>query len=143
MSGAGRPAALVVAGFTAAYGLVMAIANARYHVVTNNFTPGSDFVLFTGGSGFPDDFGRNVFSGTVALGALFVVLALVVALAAGTRPALTLGAVLAVLACVLVATFSSEGNLLGAKPSAAAVLLAVAIYLLASSLPERADPADR
>lgn len=133
--GHGVPGRMVVAALPAAYGVVVAVANARNDVVTADFTPRSDWVLFGGDSGFPDDFGRNVFAGSVGLGVLFVGLAVLVAVVGGTRVARPLGIVAGAFSVLLVLTFRETGNLLGAKPSAAAVLLTVALYLVASSLP--------
>jgi hypothetical protein len=129
--GVGPP---TVAALTAGYGLLMIVANWRNDFVTNDLTTNDDWLLFGGDSGFPADFGRSTFAGTVALGLLFVGLAVVVAVIAETRAARPAGAAAAVASLVLVAAFSDSGSLLGAKPSAAAVLLAIALYLIASSL---------
>lgn len=126
---------LVVAALTGIYGLVVAVANARNGVVTTDFTPRADWLLFGGDSGFPDDFGRNVFAGSIGLGIAFVGLAVLVGFVGGTRVARPVGIVAGLASVLLVATYRDTGNLLGAKPSAAAVLLAVALYLMASSLP--------
>lgn len=133
---------IVVAVLTAAYGVLVAVSNARNSWFTNDFTSRGDVVLFGGDSGFPGDFGRAVFAGTVGLGLIFVGLAAVVAL--GRRePRVTrgVGAVAAALSVLLVLTYREDGNLLGARPSAAAVLLAVALYMLASTLTQPVRPA--
>lgn len=134
----------VVAVLTAAYGVLLVVANFRNDWVTNDFTRRGEMVLFGGASGFPGDFGRAVFAGTVGLGLLFAVLAALVALWGGApQVARSVGAVAAAVSVLLVLTYREDSNLLGARPSAAAVLLAVALYLLASSLTQplrQADP---
>lgn len=129
---ADKPLAVAVA--TACYGLLMVVTNWRNQLITNDFTKRDEFVLFGGDTGFPGDFGRNVFAGTVFLGLAFVGVGVVAGVLAGTRQARIIGAVLAAASLVLVATFGADRGILGAKPSAAAVLLAVALYLMASSL---------
>lgn len=128
-----RTGRLAVAAATAAYGIVMVVANWNNYFITNDFTPRSKWVLFNGSSGFPDDFGRSVFPGTIALGLMYIAVAALVALLAGTRPARVAGGVLVTVSLLLVVTYREDGNLLGARPSAAAALLAVGLYLVASA----------
>lgn len=124
-----------VAVIVAAYGAVVAVANARNPGLGRDFTRRDEWLLFGGDSGFPADFGRNVFPGSVALGIALVALAVLVALLAGRSRAWIGGGVAGAVALLLVVTFRDDGNLLGAKPSVSAVLLAVAFYLGASALP--------
>jgi hypothetical protein len=134
------PGRLAVSVLTAAYGVLVIVVNARNDVLTTDFT--TRWVLVGGRSGFPGDFGRSVLGGSVALGVLIVVVAAVVWLTAGRPSARLLGGVVALMALLLVATYRQSGNLLAARPGAAAVLLAVAFYLVASSLTPTARHAD-
>lgn len=134
---------ITVAVLTAAYGVLVVVSNLRNAWLTNDFTRRAEVVLFGGDSGFPGDFGRAVFAGTVTLGLLFVVLAVLVVLWGGTPLiARAVGAAAAAFSILLILTYREDGNLLGARPSAAAVLLAVALYLLASSLTQPSPEAD-
>ena len=135
MSPAPVPGRVAVSVMTASYGALVIVANARNDIITSDFT--SDWVLFGGGGGLPGDFGRNVFAGSVALGALFLLLAAVVWFTAGTRVALGPAVVAAGLSLVLLVTYRDSGNLLAARPAAAAVMLAVAFYLGSTTLVAR------
>jgi uncharacterized membrane protein YphA (DoxX/SURF4 family) len=120
-----------VALMTASYGALVAVANARNAVVTSDYT--REWVLFGGRTDVPGDFGRNVFAGSVALGLVFVLLAGATLLTAGRSSARWPAAVAGAFSLVLVGAYRDTGNLLAAKPSAAAVMLAVALYLAASA----------
>jgi hypothetical protein len=111
----------------------MAVANARNGVVTTEFT--REWVLVGSTTDFPGDFGRNVLAGTVALGVVVIGAGVAVLLTAGKRFARWAGLAVAALAAAVVLAYRDSGGLLGARPSAAAVLLAVALFLWASSLP--------
>lgn len=126
-----RPVRLGVAAIVAAYALVVIVANARNGLLPSTFT--SDWVLFGGGA-FPGDFGRNVFSGSIGLGVLLLLLAAAVAVTAGRPAARLIGGLAVAFGVVLVALYSSSGNLLAAKPAGAAVFAAVGLFLLASPL---------
>jgi ABC-type proline/glycine betaine transport system permease subunit len=119
-----------VALMTAAYGALVAVANARNDVITNDFT--TRWVLVGSRTDFPGDFGRNVLAGSVALGVVILAIAVAVWFTAGDRAGRAVGVVASLFAVLLVATYRDSGNVLAARPSAAAVLLAVGVYLLAA-----------
>ncbi|MGH9245286.1 MAG: hypothetical protein ACRD29_13410 [Acidimicrobiales bacterium] len=127
-AGAGRG---TVAALTAAYGLVVMVANVRNGFASSEFT--RDWVLFGGSTDVPGDFGRNVFAGTVALGLAFVMVAVATWYTAGRPVARATGAALIAAAAIVVVAYGEDGNLLGARPSAAAVLVTVGLRLLARS----------
>jgi uncharacterized membrane protein YphA (DoxX/SURF4 family) len=126
-----------VAVLTAAYGVLVAVANARNAIITSDFT--REWLLFGGRTDFPGDFGRNVFAGSVALGLLFVVLAGATLLTAGRSSARWTAGIAAAFSLLLVAAYRDTGNLLAARPSAAAVMLAVALYLATSAAPRAGE----
>ncbi len=112
-----------------AFGVVMAIANGRNGAFASHYT--RKWVLFGGSNGLPDDFGRNVFGGTIALGLVFVAVGLAIALPRG-RLAANVGLGVAVLGGLLVVLYRSSGNVLAAHPAAGAVLITAGIALVAS-----------
>lgn len=117
----------LAAGVIAAYGLLLVVANVR-NLAGPDFT--TDWVLFAGRTDFPGDFGRNVFAGSVLLGVLFALLAGAVWLTAGRSAARVVGIASALLGVVLLVAYRDGGNLLAARPSSAAVFLAVGLFLL-------------
>jgi uncharacterized membrane protein YphA (DoxX/SURF4 family) len=119
----------VVAGLVAAYGLIVVVANVN-NVAGTDFT--STWVLFGGATDFPGDFGRNVFAGSIVLGIVLVVLAAGTWLTAGRPAARVVGLASALVGLVLLVAYSDGGNLLGAKPSSAAVFFATGLFLLAA-----------
>lgn len=133
-----RQARLTVSLIVAAYGVVVIVANARNGLLPTTFT--SDWVLFGGGA-FPGDFGRNIFSGSIAFGVLLLIMAAAVWFTAGRRVALPIGAAAIVFAVVLIALYRSSGNLLAARPGVTAILAAVGVLLVASTLVRTPDPA--
>lgn len=133
-----RRVRLSVAGIVAAYGVVVAIVNVRNGLLPTTFT--RDWVLFGSGGDFPGDFGRNVFAGSIGLGVLLVLLAVAVAVTAGSSAARPIAAVAVVFGVVLVVLYDSSGNVLAAKPAVAAVFTAVGVFLLASPLADRSPP---
>ena len=120
-----------VAAIVAAYALVVNVANARNGLLPSTFT--REWVLFGGGA-FPGDFGRNIFAGSIGLGVVLLLLAAAVAVTAGRPAARFVGALAVAFGVLLVALYSSSGNILAAKPAGAAVFAAVGLFLLASSL---------
>lgn len=133
-----RKARLSISLIVAAYGLVVIVANARNGLLPTTFT--SDWVLFGGGA-FPGDFGRNIFSGSIAFGVLLLIMAAAVWFTAGRRVALPIGAAAIVFAVVLIALYRSGGNLLAARPGVTAILAAVGVLLVASALAPSPEPA--
>lgn len=123
---------LAVAGVIAAYAVVVMVANARNGLLPSTFT--RDWVLFGARNDFPGDFGRNVFSGSIGLGMLLLVVAVAVALTAGRPVARAVGATAVIFGVLLVALYDSDGNLLAARPAGAAVFAATGLFLLASPL---------
>lgn len=121
-----------MAAITAAYGVVVIVANARNGVLSGSFT--REWLLFGGGGGFPGDFGRNVFAGSIGLGVLFLLLAAAVAVTAGRSVARVVGGIAVGFGVLLLALFDSGGNLLAARPASAAVFAAVGVFLVASPL---------
>ena len=119
-----------VAAATAAYGLVVGVANVHNGLLTSRYT--QEWVLFGARNDVPGDFGRNVFAGSVGLALVFVVLAVAIVLTARRSSARWVAGPAAAFSLLLVATYRDAGNLLGARPAAAAVMLAVALYLAAS-----------
>lgn len=126
----------------AAYGVLVIVANLRNGFLPSSYT--GDWVFFGGGSDIPGDLGRNVFGGSVALGALILVLAVTMWLLAGRRAALPVGALAVAFSVVLLVLYDADGNLLAARPAPAAVLAAAALTLIASRLavPDRGQPVD-
>ena len=135
-----RQARLAISLVVAAYGVVVIVDNARNGLLPTTFT--TDWVLF-GGGGFPGDFGRNIFSGSIAFGVLLLIMAAAVWFTAGRRVALPVGAAAIVLAVVLIALYRSSGNLLAARPGVTAVLAAVGVFLVASASARSPEPSDR
>jgi len=125
-----RQARLTISAVVAAYGVVVIVANARNGLFSTTFT--REWVLF-GGGGFPGDFGRNVFAGSIAFGVLLLIMAAAVWFTAGRRIALPIGAAAVAFAIVLVLLYRSSGNLLAARPGVTAVLAAVGVFLVASA----------
>ncbi len=116
----------------AAYGALMIVANIRNGVLPSDYT--TDWVLFGGASDVPGDLGRNVFGGSVALGAFIVGLAAVMWLLAGRRAALPAGTVALAIAVLLLVLYDDGGNLLAARPAPAAVIAAAGLLLIGSVL---------
>jgi len=119
----------LVAGVVAGYGLIVIIANVK-NLAGPDLT--GDWVLFGGATGFPGDFGRNVFAGSVVLGIVFALLAAAVWLTAGRPAARLVGPASALVGLVLLVAYHDGGNLLAAKPSSAAVFFAAGLFLLAA-----------
>lgn len=136
-----RRVGLVVAAVVAAYGAVIILVNARNGLLPTSYT--RDWVLIGGSTDFPGDFGRNVFAGSIGLGLLFLIVAVAVAVTAGRAVARVVGAVALLVALVLLVLYDDGGNLLAARPSSAAVLAAVGLFLLASPLLAHEPAADR
>lgn len=128
---------VAVGGLIAGYGLVVLVANI-HNIAGSAYT--RDWLIFGSRTGFPGDFGRNVFPGSVLLGLLLVALGAVAWLTAGQPSARISGAVAVALAVVLIIVYRDSGNLLAAKASSAAVLLAVGLYLLTPPVPVAARP---
>lgn len=136
-----RQARLVISVVVAAYGVVVIVVNARNGLLSTTFT--NDWVLFGGSGDFPGDFGRNIFSGSIAFGVLLLIMAAAVWFTAGRRLAIPIGAAAILFAVVLIALYDSSGNLLAARPGVTAILAAVGVFLVASALdrnPERTGP---
>lgn len=124
------PKPATVAGWVGAYGAVMGMANAR-----RPFTGGAgEWLLFGSRTDLPGDFGRNVFSGSIALGLVFVALGTAALLSArlADRARLAAGASLLVLAAVGVFTSGPGGTALGlhSTTGSAAVLAALGLVMI-------------
>jgi hypothetical protein len=126
------PGRAAVSLLTAGYGAFVVIANARNDVITSDRT--SDWLLFGSRTDFPGEFGRATFGGTIALGVLFLALAVATWATAGKPSAWWPAGVAAVLALVILVSFRPNRGFLGSGPSASAVMLAVALYLAASAM---------
>ncbi len=125
------PGRTAVSLLTAGYGVFVLIANARSDVITSDRT--SDWVLFGSRTDFPGQFGRATFDGTIALGVLFLALAVATWATAGKPSAWWPAGVAAVLAVVILFSFRPDRGFLGSGPGAGAVMFAVALYLAAST----------
>lgn len=111
------------------FGAVMAVANSRNAAFPTHYT--QDWVLFGGGTGFPDDFGRSVFAGSIGLGLVIAVAGVIIVVARG-RIAAGLGLAMLLFGALIVVAYQSSGNVLAARPAGGAVLVAAGIALLAS-----------
>lgn len=120
-----------IAAIVAVYGLLVIVANARNGLLPTQYT--SDWVLFGGSTDFPGDFGRNIFSGSIAFGILLLIMAAAVWFTAGRRIAVPVGVAAIAFALVLLVLYRSSGNLLAARPAVAAVLAAVGLFLVVSA----------
>lgn len=117
----------LVAGAVIGYSVILGIANARSGLFPSGYT--SEFLIFSGGNGFPDDFGRNVFAGSIGLAILTGLAGLGGWRLWGTKPGRYLGGVLIVFGVVLLFLYRSSGNLLGARPAPLAVIAALGLWL--------------
>ena len=79
----------------------------------------------------------------MALGVLILVLAMVLWLLAGRRPALPAGAVTVAFAVLLLVLYHDGGNLLAARPAPAAVIAAAGLLLIGSALGVRTEETAR
>ncbi len=122
----------------AAYGVLVVVANARNGVLPTDFT--TDWLLFGGANDFPGDFGRNIFGGSIGFGLLLLLMAAAVWFTAGRRLALPVGVAAIAFAVLLVALYRDSGNLLAARPSVAAVLAAVGVFLAVSASAPSPEP---
>lgn len=124
---AARPMAVIVL----LYGAVVAITHAGAGLAGDL---NASWTLFGGSSPFPGDFGRNVFPGSIALGALLAVLAVVVWLLADAdqQVRVVCGWGLVVISAMLLFTYRSEGLILrlGSKATTASVLAALGLSLV-------------
>ncbi|MBA3280572.1 MAG: hypothetical protein H0U22_18095 [Geodermatophilaceae bacterium] len=127
---------LSAAAAVAVYGLIVIVANFRNGLLPRAYT--REWVLFGGSTDFPGDFGRNVFGSSIGFGILMLVLAAAVAVIAGRPAARLIGSLAVAFGVLLVALYSSSGNLLAAKPAGAAVIAVVGLFLLASPLAQEA-----
>ncbi|MBA3654996.1 MAG: hypothetical protein H0W70_12480 [Actinobacteria bacterium] len=108
------------------FGVVMAIIQSPNGLFPTHYT--SDLLLFGGGGGFPNGLGRSLFAGSAGLGLLIAAAGLAVG-AAPRRVGAVIGGAMVLFGLVLVATFRSSGNVLAARPSSSAVLVAVGLAL--------------
>jgi len=115
----------------AVYGLIVIVANARTGLFPTQYT--SDWVLFGGGA-FPGDLGRNIFAGSIGFGVLLLIMAAAVWFTAGRAVARPIGAVAILFGLLLLVLYRDSGNLLAARPGVAAVLVAIGVFLVASTL---------
>ncbi len=104
----------------------MAIVQSPNALFATRYT--RDLLLFGSGNGFPNSFGRNIFAGSVGLGLLIAAAGLAVG-AAPRRVGAVIGRAMVLFGLVLVVTFRSSGNVLAARPSSSAVLVAVGLAL--------------
>jgi len=121
----------VMAVVTALYGVAVAITHAGAGFTGDG---NGSWTLFGGSSAFPDDFGRNVFPGSIALGLLLVVVAIAVWFLADADAQVRrwCGWGTVVVSAALLFTYGPDGLLLrlGSKATTVAVLAAVGLTLL-------------
>lgn len=129
--GARRVRPALVAATVAAYGTLVAVANARNAVFASRGT--RDWLLVGGDTDFPGDFGRNVLAGSVALGVLIAAAGLVGARLSGRDAARWLGGGLVAVAVLLLVAFDDTGNVLAARPAPLAVVAALGLWLLGTT----------
>jgi hypothetical protein len=133
----------VLAVIVGLYGIVVAVAH-----IGAGFTGGGDdpWTLFGGSNDVPDEFGRGTFPGSIALGLLFVGIAMAMwILARAAPPTRTTGGYLLVaVAAILLVTYRSDGLAigLGSRAVSAAVLAAGGLALTAPP-PSGAEPPHR
>jgi hypothetical protein len=125
-----RAMAVVVA----LYGVVVAIAHAGAGLTGDG---NSAWTLFSGSTDLPDDFGRNVFPGSIALGLLFVAVGVALWLLADADDATrrVIGWILVALSVALLLTYGPDGLIvrLGSRATSVAVLAAIGLTLVPSS----------
>ncbi len=123
--------AKVMAAVTAAYGVAVAITHAGAGFTGDS---NSSWTLFGGARPFLDDFGRNVFPGSIALGVGLVVVALAAWVLAGSGDGVrrVTGWGLVALSAVLLLTYGPDGLILrlGSKATTVAVLAALGLSLV-------------
>jgi len=99
-------------------------------------------VLFGARNDFPGDFGRNVFPGSIALGAIFVVLGLAAVfsdrIAESARSAV--GWALVGCAALMLVTYGADGTLLGLGSRATSAAVVAALGLAVAVPAERSGP---
>jgi hypothetical protein len=122
----------------AIYGVVLLVAHAEAGFTGDH---NRTWTLFTGGNDVPDEFGRGTFSGSIALGLVFVALAIAAWWLAGApdRTRTTSGWILVGVAVVLLFTYHGSGLAigLGSRAVTAALLAAVGLSLTAVPTPTR------
>lgn len=123
-----RTAAVV----TAAYGLIVIAGHAEAGFGGDRNTT---WTLFRQSNHIPDEFGRNVFTGSIALGGAFILIAAAAWLIAGTEPRVrrVVGWALVGLAGALLLTYRDDGLAfgLGSTSVSAAVVAALGLTLTA------------
>lgn len=129
-----RPTApRVMAVLTMVFGVVVAISHAGAGLTGDG---NRSWTLFDGTRDVPDQFGRDVFDGSVALGLLLVAVGIVAWLIAGAeeRVRTAVGFALVGASVVLLATYGPEGLLLrlGSGASTACILGALGLSLALS-----------
>lgn len=122
--------ARVMAAAMVAYGGLVAVS---HHDA--GFT-GDTWSLFTGGRDIPDEFGTNLFNGSIGLGLALMAVGALAWFVAGVadRPRMAFGLALVVVAAGLLLTYRQEGLLigLGSRAVTAAILAAVGCSLTVS-----------
>jgi hypothetical protein len=128
-----RPTApQVLAVIVGLYGTVVAVAH-----IGAGFTGGGDdpWTLFVESNDVPDEFGRGTFPGSIALGLLFIGIAIAIWILAraGHQTRTTGGYLLVAVAAILLVTYRSDGLAigLGSRAVSAAVLAAGGLALTA------------
>lgn len=121
-----RQPAVTMAGATIGFGVIVAIAHSG-----EGFT-GTAFTLFTASKPLPNEFGRNVFTGSIALGLIVVAIGVGGVVVSRMLPAAqqrVVGAALVVIAGALMFTYDEGGLLIGLGSSTTTVAVLVALGL--------------
>lgn len=132
--------ARTMAAVTAGYGVVVAIVRGGA-----GFGGSGNWVLFSQDNGFPGEWGRGSFPGSIAIGLFFIVLGVAgwfVADKVDQGARRTVGWVLVAVSVALVLTY--DGDLivgLGSRPGNACILAALGLAL--AVVPRSADPSPR
>ncbi len=130
--------ARAMAGATIGFGAIIAIAHSG-----EGFT-GTAFTLFTEPKALPNEFGRNVFTGSVALGLIVGTIgvgAMIVSKVLAEAQQRMVGAALVVVAVVLMFTYDEGGLLIGLGSSTTTVAVLVALGLGLAVAPTAGAPA--
>lgn len=121
----------VMAAIAGVYGVMVAWAHAGAGFTGDR---NRSWTLFGGSTDIPDELGRNLFYGSIALGALVVAVAVMVWFLAGAGQGLqrSAGIGLAAVSFALLATYGPDGLLLrlGSRASTACVLTALGLSLV-------------